>query len=347
MEPISVATLVAKPAAKQILSFLSRKMNENDEQLRREREEAALDWAAELKRAVPQAVAYLDARIDDLDNRLAKVFEDPQFGRIFTNFTYEAAREAIDERRRMLALASIGIAEPDTSVERKARVERTLRGLDPIDVLTLYGASLIPGGLDALVPMSKFLQATPSGDILAACGCVRMEPDGGGAGAGVWSRATITQVGSDVLMALRLYTKSRPLPFVVPGREIGPGDRTEQEAREILDAVPGLSELTAWTVRKSSAVDRIYARKRPGRSSALLTFYFHGTGGWKDRLPSLQDACANSLLSLELGTQPYHSSTKGQYELLRAELSGPHDVLRYLADDCEAFWETGPDAKSA
>lgn len=338
MEPTAVAALLAKPAAKRLFAFLGNRMNKNDDQLKKDREEAALDWAAELKRAVPHAVAYLDARIDDLDSRLAAVYEDPQFGRIFTNFTFEAAREAIDERRRMLAHAAVGITDPDVSVERKARVERTLRALDPIDVLTLYAASRIPGGIDALAPMAKFLYNSPSGDILASCGCVRIEPDGGGAGMGVSIRAQITQVGDDVLIALRTYTTSTPLPFHVPGRELAEGARTEAAAREVLRAIPGLLDFAIWATRRTSRADRSYQRTRKWASVPTLTICLHEWSIWKPRLDEISCACQGTEVSISLRTQQYRATETETYDLLCVDISGPDDLIRYLADDCEAPW---------
>lgn len=338
MEPTAVAAYLAKPAAKKLMAFLGSRVSKNDDQLKKEREEAALDWAAEVRGAIPQVVAYLNTRIDDLDSRLDAVYADPQFGRIFTNFTFEAAREAIDERRRMLAHAAVGIVDPDISVERKARVERTLRALDPIDVLTLYAASRIPGGLDALAPMAKFLYDAPSGDILASCGCVRMEPDGGGAGQGVWNRAQVTQIGSDVLLALRTYTRTTPLPFEVPGRELPEGARAEAVAQEILRAIPGLMDFILSTNSRTRRVDRSYQRSRKWASTPTLGFSFHEWSTWKPRAEDLRRGCEGTELAVTIRTQPYRPTETETYDVLCVDISGPDDLLRYLADECDAPW---------
>jgi hypothetical protein len=339
MDLVSVATLLAKPAATRLVKHLAEILSRNNEQLRRDREDLSLEWGAEVKRALPQVVAYLDARVDDLDAKLAKVFEDPQFGRIFANFTFEAAREAIDERRNMIAHAAVGIVDPDISVERKARVERTLRSLDPNDVLTLYGAKLVPGTVAAGERCARALLGLPSTDVLLSAGCLRLEVSGGGAGEGASAGLRITQLGDDVLRVLRSFIATRHPPFDVPGRERRPNDRSEEQARLALHALLGLHEFSVEATRRSFRASRTYDHDvlvTPMRG--FLRFYIHEAATWKPELEALTVVCQSSEIQLELHMQPYTPSEGAPYDLLRAVFSGPHDLLRYFAEDCEAVW---------
>jgi hypothetical protein len=331
----------ARRSATLVLAHVSNALPRNIDELHKERQTLQQEWQSEVERAVPIITAHLEARIDNLEAKVAQVFADRQLGRLYINFTYEAAREALDERRRMLAHGAAGLLNPDISIERKARVERTMRELDPDDVIALYGASLVPGGYSSGRPRAEFLLSGPSGDILASSGCVRLAVGGGGFGHGPWTDATITQLGHDMLMILHTYIRTCPLSFVVPGREPGDTDRSEQEARRLLNVIPGLLEFVSWTLRKESHVDRAYEPIDRAKGSAKLTFALHERAGCDRHLDALTNVCASTELALETRLQAYPSSDKGTYDLLIADLSGPHDLLRFIADDCEAFWTDG------
>ncbi|WP_437304800.1 hypothetical protein [Sorangium sp. So ce388] len=348
MSGIEIGKTLVQVALRQLAQLASK----NDEQLHREREELALQWSAELKAAVPQAVAYLESRVDDLDARIAELSSDPQLRRVYTNFNFEAHREAIDERRRMLAHAAAGLINPEITVERKARVERTLRALDPADILMLHGANLVPGRMrgESLLGTpsggddnpgrmrADLLLGTPSGDVLASSGCVRMQVSGGGAGQGVWTEVFITQLGLDVLTALRTYTQNRKLSFVVPGREYKETDRTEEAARKILAALPGLGDLVSWSTRRSSQVERLYDRPRPTRGFAVLRFRMCQWQDWKLRLENLIPIYDKAEVNLVVSAEVQARSRDAKREVFVAQFNGPHDLLRYPADDCEALW---------
>jgi hypothetical protein len=343
MEPTGIASLLAKPAATRLLAYFRERAAKNDEQLKRDREELAIEWGAELKAALPQVVSYLDARVDELDSRLAKVFEDPQFGRIFTNFTFEAAREAIDERRKMLAHAAVGIVDPDIAIERKARVERTLRVLDPTDVLVLHGLTQVPGYLgvkESAAARMKFVKTQPSMDVLLSAGCLRLDINGGGFGVGASAGISLTQLGEDILLSLRTYVASRNPPFPVPWREVLPGERTEEQAREITRGIEGLEGFVRWSARRTAGVDlRLYKRDLKSQPRAgTLSLYLHKWETWKAELDRIGQACPSGVLRVVSAPQPFTPSEGAPYDLLRVELSGHHDILRYLADDCEALW---------
>ncbi|MCC6665008.1 MAG: hypothetical protein IT375_14750 [Polyangiaceae bacterium] len=334
MDPNAAA--IAKWATKGLATKLLALAKRNDEQLERDRVELAIAWGAELKSAFPQVVADLERRIEDVDQKIQAALEDPQLPRVLSNFGFEAAREAIDERRRMLAHAAAGIVDPDLPVERKARVERTLRELDPIDVRALYGIHLA-------VRSARYgaLFSVPSGDVLVASGCVRIGTSAGGFGGGGASHsADVTQLGHDVLRVLRSYVRSRGAPFPVPGRELAPGDRSEEEARAVLVGIPSLSQFLSLGLKRERRISASYHPKpTPPATTSMIQLFVHD---WSAPVAALADAltqdAAGSELTVNIATQPYTPHVGEPYDLHRVEISGPHDLLRYAADDCEAYW---------
>jgi len=342
MDPTTAA--LAKGSVKELCRRFVGLAARNDEQLARDRLELALDWGAELKAALPEVFQYLDERADDLESKLATVLEDRQFGRIYLNFGFEAAREAIDERRRMLAHAAAGILDPDLPVERKARVERTLRELDPVDVRTLYGVAATVGGAGmhgAGVQRCGLLFSVPSGDVLVASGCIRLETSGSGfGGGGGGTSALVTQLGHDLLAALRSYLRSRGAPFAIPGREPASGDRPEEEARGLLASFPDMHAFLRFAARREKRIrGTYYSSRKPPHPEPLLQFFVHD---WNNEIASVVDELVRqttgSELAVKVATQPYTPEVGVPYDLHRVEISGSHDVLRHVADDCEAVW---------
>jgi hypothetical protein len=341
MEPLSTLGSIAKPIIQKEISRYFEQYNPNN-RLEKAFEKAKEEWLIFLCAALPKAFEDLYARYDNLEGRLSKVYEDPQFWRIIDNFTYDAWREALDERRRMFAHAAAGIMEPDISIQRKARVERTLRVLDPEHVLYLHCANKIPiGGFGTNshnVKIVKLLNMDSIGDVLASCGCVRMETGGGGAGEGVWSEAHITQLGYDVLDVLRTYTKVTPLPFIVPGREVGPQDRTKQEAQMVFNQIPHLQNFIERSIIREFNVKRSYCRASMESALRTVTFFMLAWAEWKARLEEMAAACSGTELRMNLVEQPYKPSDNETIQALRVEFVGPHDLLRHLADASEATW---------
>jgi len=157
----------------------------------RDRDEEFRFWLAEVALAAGQA----EERLGQLDQRVLDALEDREMQRIWRNLTFEAAREAIDERRRMLAYAAIGTAlsAEHLTIAQIARVERTLRELDPADVSTLARIAEIrlepldTGADDAAKERHRLnslaagekryrilMAVPPSGEVLRVGGCVRV-----------------------------------------------------------------------------------------------------------------------------------------------------------------------------
>ncbi|WP_437731290.1 hypothetical protein [Sorangium sp. So ce1335] len=180
------------------------------------------DWLLEVAVAAKEQKEHLEAiqcKLDAIDALLS----DPQFHRIFDNYSFEASREAINERRRMLACAAAGSIDPTMSVAEIARTERTIRELDPQDVLELHRLSKLPSPTapgvsnwsdeqsQARLNRYNTLIKSPSFDALLASGCVYIDHQTGYAGA--TPDAEVTSMGHRVLRILRAYIKLRDEPI--------------------------------------------------------------------------------------------------------------------------------------
>lgn len=159
-------------------------------------------WRAQREAAIEVRVARLEALAEGdptFAGRAAAMADDHQFRRLQANVEYEALREATDERRRMLAYAAAGLCDPSMPLNLKARIERTLRGLDPIDVATLRRITFLgvleSGATEQDQPISVAA--------LLAAGCIR------GRDGGDWdssSHVEATALGTEVLKVLSDYS---------------------------------------------------------------------------------------------------------------------------------------------
>jgi hypothetical protein len=114
--------------------------NRNTRALLAARDEIFRDWVVEEKRATVEHAKRLAEHAEDLEAlrlKLEELISDPSFARVRDNYGYEAAREAIDERRRMLAFACAGSINLDLTIAEISRVERIVRELDPDDIHSL------------------------------------------------------------------------------------------------------------------------------------------------------------------------------------------------------------------
>lgn len=185
-------------------------------------------WAVEEQQQAAATLRQLEARSDDVEAlkaRLDELVADPEFARVRNNYGYEAYREAIDERRRMLAFASAGSINLELSVAQLARVERTVRELDSSDVLALarvakmadppqpprddrmnYRDQLQPWHEDCgrrAQTRFEILRETESLPVLSASGCVLVAMDT--AGFSPKNGLRVTELGARVLRVLHGY----------------------------------------------------------------------------------------------------------------------------------------------
>jgi hypothetical protein len=144
-----------------------------------------------------------------------ELLSEPEFQKIADNYAVEAQREALLERARMLAHALVGtLCSQNLAISQKSRVERTIRELDPPDVLLLYRLNSVR--IEERLPNDSFdregmkrmemLDEHPSSrDVLRAAGCVDWENNGGIGGGAIYAR--VTSIGSNVLEVLHGYVK--------------------------------------------------------------------------------------------------------------------------------------------
>ncbi|HEY3237576.1 MAG TPA: hypothetical protein VGJ84_22845 [Polyangiaceae bacterium] len=196
-------------------------------------------WIIEERQATAQMARRLTAReteIRGLDAKLEALASDPCIQHVRKNYAYEACREALPKRRRMLAYASADLLALDLTVEQKARVERTLRILDPAEIELL---EILHGMGDPAPPIvpehmrgnadhekhyremheTQIAQAAesryacwdskqPSGHILLSAGCVYTAPFRQISWAGKPPVGlALTEVGEWVLQAMDLWLK--------------------------------------------------------------------------------------------------------------------------------------------
>lgn len=118
---------------------------------------------------------------------------------LVTSLRWEAARDATDGRRRMLACIAAYLLNSDDAVENKARIERTVRGLDPADVALL-------AMLYSLRPAPAFSrwERSPRRSNLAVCVDIDYSALAGFGGAGKPTLAA-SETGRFVLRALEEF----------------------------------------------------------------------------------------------------------------------------------------------
>ena len=211
--------------------------NRNTRALAEARDEMYRDWVVEEKRATVEHAKWLAEQAADLEALRAKLEElttDPSFARVRDNYGYEASREAVDERRRMLAFASAGSINLELSIGEIARVERTVRELDPADVLlldqlrTMVDPPKPPLPRELAHASQEFYRDwektcaenaerrrdladshSPSGDILASAGCTAIAPLRNTWGQTFPTGVRVTQLGEHVLKIMRGYIVAR------------------------------------------------------------------------------------------------------------------------------------------
>jgi hypothetical protein len=161
-------------------------------------------WVSELAEQEANQARYLEEVGADVEE-IKAILTAPEFQRVFNNYAFEAEREAIDERRRMLQFAFCGSVDPCLTLAEIARTERAIRELDPPDVLQLSNVSFRGDHGDAARDRWEMLRGSPCADALVGAGCIRISTVEGGAGEGARQEASLTKIGRNVLVVLRAY----------------------------------------------------------------------------------------------------------------------------------------------
>jgi len=343
-------TLLAPVVRRWLAGFPKR----NDEAFAKARLEAIEDSTIEVARRTQEQYEDLSRRFANLGALVAAAIEDPAYGRVYVNYTRAVDAEAIDERRRMLEFATAALFDVRLTVAEHSRVERLLRELDPEDVRWL---KVIDGSLGSVYRRQSIRSPghlrwlvwcdSPSADALAASGCVRVHHNAGAAStARGYDETEVTRMGRLVLRVLRLYVRARPTPIEIPGREMLAESRSEEAARTqvpsaVWNAVMSLSASgSAATYR--AAPFRTNGQRGPHNGKAVLRL---------SRVPlaaavEIAALAPHPEMDLTLVGIPVEGvgvearPIDGEADIQDVLVHGPHDVLRWLADDVEAQWET-------
>lgn len=231
----------AVPAFKSIYDLLKKAEMARTEAMRKGYERESQIFQMNRVTAIKQQLKLLAG--EELDEQgLAEQLLDEQHQRVVRNIGFEAAREAMDERIKMLAYAEAGCIDTSLTIAQKARAERALRELDPTDVLGLYVVSRTVGteydvegketfeDVDQLRHMVWRRFSNP--DALPVAGVLRSAVL---AKPGTWGKPTaegafFTQTGGYILRVMRGYILAcKPLAIRIPGR--GP-DATPEEVAD-------------------------------------------------------------------------------------------------------------------
>lgn len=191
--------------------------NQSTDRLREADEQERRSWVYARNKHIEARLAELERRAydePDLTRRLEALLADLQFWRVQRNYEFEATREATDERRRLLEFASAGAVNAELTIAQIARVERSMRELDPDDVKLLHrlasieevgraqGMAFSPSGQQRY---NVFRDAGVCGEMLIASGCVRVDtPNAYDVGPEVY----VTQIGLWVIKVCEPYLRA-------------------------------------------------------------------------------------------------------------------------------------------
>jgi hypothetical protein len=186
---------------------------------------AGREWRERRAFRADQRITRLETEADDAAAFKASVesmLSDLQFERLQRSMEFEAAREATDERRVLLAELAGGLSTPEFSINEKARIERTVRQLDGEDIIFLHRLATLADADFAYDPRDsnseehqrsfydarKRLEVASTRSLskasLIMAGCIA--ENSGFAGGPVLD---ITALGSQVLTALASYVSEK------------------------------------------------------------------------------------------------------------------------------------------
>lgn len=308
---------------------------------------------------IEDQIIELRDRVAGFDQLAEERVQDREAQALAWRYATQAADEPLDERREMLAHARASLIDVRITVAEHARVQRRLHALETADVLVLYALSRAYGKAFAGQQYATedqmraaFLASRNSREALESAGCIRAStgPEGE-------ERVSVTNLGELVIRVLTGFVRNRSLPFEIPGHEHAEGGRTVEQAQAKIDAVLPLRTLLAQLLKAHPGVLARFsgshwwpARVRdaatgmpillPPRPHGLTRIEVHKVPRVEvDRLV----ACSPRRSPLPEFGQPFDGLV---VEPLKAEgtdewsvrISGPHDVLRVLADDLDIRW---------
>lgn len=312
------------------------------------RTELFQNWIVDLHNAVKamqEEHADRPADVDDAER-------SPERLGVLVNYAEQAWREPMEERRTMLAYLAAGVLDVKLTAAEFARVQRRIDELEPDDLLALDAAarccSQVVRGADRNSPAGAQWAVTDAAgatESLTAAGCVRPR---GGFGSVTDGFNYVSSFGGLILKAARHYLRLRRDSFSAPGREEIEGSRSEAAAREEL--------------RLLAAVDELHTLSKRTPVRYLTRGWHYGNGTFIPPPPTgmatlsfeAVDAAAITELVAAVGTRPSGASGEpiSHFSAVvakvdgratrRLDVHGPHDVLRWLAEDLDAEWITVP-----
>ena len=126
------------------------------------------EWIGDLA----EGLTGLAGSTDLLAERLDALEADHERMRVVGNYGMEAWREAVDDRRRMLRDATVATVFSELTPTELARIERTIRMLDPEDLPTLRQVAAD----NWRQRYSSLSKGHLGGASLVASGCLRLVP---------------------------------------------------------------------------------------------------------------------------------------------------------------------------
>lgn len=302
------------------------------------------ELALDLDQFVRWEFDYLNQRVSNLEEKCQEAAKDHQLHLLWRNFSWEAERETIDERKRMLTAALVGTFDPRLTIDQKARVERKLRELDPIDVRCLYGLARTAGRWDvggdaksetkseAALVHAVWMRC-PSADVLASSGSLRISSAGGGFGHGPWEEAMVTPLGRDILQVVNSYVTKKGAPFDIPGRHPELTAVEETEAWDNIRATAGLTEFLDFANRQKWSriqYDMLPPGGPPSEGSPKLIFTAPMSELRENAAVAIERITSDSFSLKILGEK-----TSAYFNVV---MRAPPNELRVLADYVEAVW---------
>ncbi len=341
-EPTALGFLAAATGTRDLLTKLTR-----DGKFIEERDELFRVWVVEHARLLADLEQRFSAHERaEYERRTA----DDEFVAVTANYYRAAHEEPLRERRRMLQFAAAGIGNLSLSVSNLARVQRAIRFLDPEDVIALHSIWLIPSRQPGAHPehgrahsaghLRHEFWRRSGAEALESSGCVVIRTGGGGgAGEPMYPEVRVTGVGQTLRTAMLPYIRAiDPDMTGVPGHEVTPDFRTKEEVEEVISGLPGVRDALrlarscgSWLQFSSANI----ALGAPHNAKTSLDF----------DVPEEQAQClgpaehADSHREMkELYRLIVSGIAKPDNGLVRVQVSGPHDVLRHLAYEFDAYW---------